>query len=212
MIVLINPNSTEAMTEGMLATAGAAVPGLPLLGWTSTDGPPAIQGAADGAAAVPPMLEKVAEARAAGAAAIIIGCFDDTGLAEARDIAGCPVIGIGEAAYHLAAMVGRRFSVVTTLPISIPILEANVAAYGLADRCARVRASGVAVLALEEDPDRAADQVLAEIAEAEREDDIDCVALGCGGMSRLPALVRERTGLTPIDGVTAAVAAAAALI
>jgi allantoin racemase len=30
-----------------------------------------------------------------------------------------PVIGIGEAAFHLASMLGRRFSVVTTLSRSI---------------------------------------------------------------------------------------------
>ena len=157
------------------------------------------------------MLELVRKASLDGADAILIGCFDDTGLGQAREIATCPVIGIGQAAYHVAAMTGARFSVVTTLAVSVPILEENVTAYGLSNHCARVRASGVEVLALENAPRVAAERVLSEIQRAEIEDEIDCVALGCGGMSRLPAMVRQQTGLTPIDGVTSAVSVALAL-
>jgi hypothetical protein len=48
-----------------------------------------------------------------------IACFDDTGLEAARGVSFAPVIGIGEAAFHLASMLGRRFSVVMTLSRSI---------------------------------------------------------------------------------------------
>lgn len=204
MIVLINPNSTVSMTDAMLETARDEVPGVPFEGWTSRAGPVSIQGAADGAVAVPPMLELVRKACAKGARAIIIGCFDDTGLERAREIADCPVIGIGQAAYHLAALHGRRFSVVTTLAVSVPILRDNIKAYGLSASCAKVRASGVPVLALEDDPDQASADVLAEVQRAEAEDDITSVALGCGGMVHLPGLIRAKTGLYPIDGVRAA--------
>jgi allantoin racemase len=211
MIVLINPNSTEAMTASMRATAQAAVPGFRVEGWTSVDGPPAIQGREDGAAAVPPLLKLVKKASDQGASAIIIACFDDTGLDEARALASCPVIGIGQAGYHMAAIAGRRFSVVTTLAVSVPILEENVRAYGLEQHLGRVRASGVPVLELEHSPDAAMERVLEEIKRAEAEDGIDSVVLGCGGMVHLPRLVRERTGLFPIDGVRAAALAAASV-
>lgn len=212
MIVLINPNASVAMTDSMTRSARAIAGNLPLVGWTSHAGPPSIQGAEDGAAAVPPLLELVRKAGREGAAAIIIACFDDTGLEPARALVDCPVIGIGDAAYHLAATCGRRFSVVTTLAVSVPILEANIAAAGLAARCAKVRASGVEVLALERDPTAAARMVLQEIRRAEQEDGIDCIVLGCGGMHELPRLVREETGLIPVNAVQAAAAAAAALL
>ena len=204
MIILINPNSTPSMTDAMVETARDEVPGVPFEGWTSDEGPVSIQGPEDGALAVPPMLELVRKASVNGARGIIIGCFDDTGLDAARDAADCPVIGIGQAAYHLAAQHGRRFSVVTTLEVSVPVLRENIKAYGLQSQCANVRASGVPVLALEADPDRASADVLAEVQRAEAEDNITSVALGCGGMVHLPALIRANTGLFPIDGVRAA--------
>mmetsp|Transcript_22455 Transcript_22455/g.36268 ORF Transcript_22455/g.36268 Transcript_22455/m.36268 type:complete len:212 (-) Transcript_22455:2212-2847(-) len=204
MIILINPNSTVSMTEAMLRTARETVPAAAFEGWTSHDGPPAIQGHADGQLAEEPLLRLVAQATAQGASAIIIACFDDTALQAARDIAGCPVLGIGQAAYHMAVLAGGRFSVVTTLDVSAPILEANIHAYGLASNLVRVRASGVPVLALEDDGRAATDQVLAEVERAAREDDIQTVVLGCGGMVGLDQGTALTSGIRLIDGVRAA--------
>ncbi|WP_299375557.1 aspartate/glutamate racemase family protein [uncultured Tateyamaria sp.] len=206
MIVLINPNSTASMTDAMLRTARDTVPTVHFDGWTSQDGPPAIQGAEDGALAEVPLLRLVQRASDEGATAIIIGCFDDTALDAARRVARCPVIGIGQAAYHLAAVAGGRFSVVTTLDISVPILRANITAYGLAGQLARVRASGVPVLALEQDGATATRQVLAELRTAAIEDDVETVVLGCGGMVDILAAPDLPKTLRVIDGVRAAAA------
>jgi allantoin racemase len=202
MIVLINPNSTDAMTKAMVETASKA--GVKLTGWTSNDGPAAIQGFEDGAACIPPLLTLVRKASDAGAKAIIIGCFDDTGLDAARDIASCPVIGIGQAAYHMAVLSGRKFSVVTTLDVSVPILEKNIDAFGFTSQLARVRASGVPVLDLETDPAGTADVVVGEINRAVTEDKVDTVVLGCAGMGHIPAYVGNIGNTRLIDGVTSA--------
>lgn len=212
MIVLINPNSTRSMTDAMLRTARETAPGAEFEGWTSHDGPPAIQGAADGDEATPPLLKLIDKAVVAGARGIIIACFDDTGLVEARDRAPCPVIGIGQAAYHMAAMAGARFSVVTTLAVSVPVLEGNIAAYGLSGQLARVRASDVPVLALEHDPQAATARVLDEILRAEREDRVQSIALGCGGMVGIAEAALGKTDLRLIDGVRAAAHIASALV
>lgn len=204
MIVLINPNSTVSMTQAMLRTARQTVPNADFEGWTSHDAPPAIQGYADGLLAEKPLLQLVKQASDQNASAIIIACFDDTGLAAARSIANCPVIGIGQAAYHLAAVAGGRFSVVTTLDVSVPILEGNIRAYGLGGQLGKVRASGVAVLALEKDPKAATDQVVAEIKTAVLEDDIQTVVLGCGGMVDIKQELGETPNLRVVDGVRAA--------
>lgn len=202
MIIIINPNSTVAMTETLLATARRMMPDARIEGWTSHDGPPAIQGPADGAACIPPLLDLVSEAEAAGATVIIIGCFDDTGLAEARALVDCPVLGLGEAAYAKAARAGR-FSVVTTLAVSVPVLEANIAALGLGPQCARVRASGVPVLDLETDPATAIPRVLAEARAALADDDIRAIVLGCAGMVDVAACAPDFP-VPLIDGLRAA--------
>lgn len=211
MIVIINPNSTVAMTVEMTQTARRAAPDAQINGWTSHDGPPAIQGEADGQAAVPPLLHLVGQANEAGARAVIIGCFDDTGLDQARAMSSCPVIGIGQAAYHLAALIGPRFSVVTTLEVSIPVLDANITAYGLANHAARVRASGVPVLSLETDRARATQDVIAEINTAAAQDNINSVVLGCAGMGYIKDQHSDQLDVPVIDGVAAAVLAATLL-
>ncbi|TPE51513.1 aspartate/glutamate racemase family protein [Amaricoccus solimangrovi] len=206
-LLLINPNSTERMTETIAAAARAvAAPDVEIIARTNRAGPPSIQGEADGAAAVPGLLAEIAAA--AGAAdAVVICCFDDTGLAEARAAAPCPVIGIGQAACHAAELLGKPYSVVTTLAVSVPILEANLAAYGLA-HCRRVRASGVPVLAIE----GAAASISAEVGRAKAEDGAEAIVLGCAGMADLPAALAAEHGIPVIDGVAAACGLARTLV
>lgn len=211
-LLLINPNSTEAMTDGAAAVARRMLPGSEVLAWTNRDGPPAIQGPEDGDAAVPGVLALLPKAREAEVDAIVLACFDDTGLREVQAAAHCPVLGIGQAAFHVAALGGRRFSVVTTLAVSVPVIEANVAVYGFGAACARVRPSGLAVLEV----DAAGPAVLArlreEIACAVREDGADAVVLGCAGMAPLRPVL-EASGAVPlVDGIEAACVLAQAMV
>ena len=210
-VILINPNSTAAMTQSALAAARGAAPGTEFDAWTSHAGPPAIQGDADGRAAVPPLLDLVARADAQGADAIVILCFDDTGLDAARCAVDVPVIGIGEAAFHAASFISCRFSVVTTLRRSVPSIEANLVRYGLAARCGRVRASDIPVLALEEAGPDMMERLGREIEMAIDEDQAEAIVLGCAGMADMAAGLAERYGLPVVEGVSSAVLMAEAM-
>jgi allantoin racemase len=212
-LLYINPNSTVAMTESVLAVAREAVPGHEVLAWTNHDGPPAIQGPEDGDAAVvglKALLPKVAEA---GVDALIIACADDTGLEEIRAVAPCVVLGIGQAASMAALLLGRRFSVVTTMAVSVPVLEDNIHAQGFASICAKVRPTGLPVLDVESGSPAVLARISDEIALAAAEDGIGAVTLGCAGMARLKPLLACPPGIILIDGVAAsahlAIAAAA---
>ncbi len=205
----INPNSTEAMTDSIVAAARAAAPEHEIAGLTNRAGPPAIQGAEDGAAAVPGLMALLPAAR--GADAIVIACFDDTGLAEMRAAAPCPVLGIGQSAYVTAALLGHRFSVVTTLAVSVPVLRANIEGLGLAGQCAAIRPTGLPVLEVEAGGDAVISRVADEIARAEAEDGVGAVVLGCAGMAALRAALQARSRLRVIDGVAASARLAAAL-
>ncbi len=201
-LLVINPNATASMTDKIAAAARLAVPmGVEVMAVTNQSGPLSIQGPEDGAAATPGVLALVA---AAEADAIVIACFDDTALAEARALSPVPVIGIGEAAFHAAMMLGARYSVVTTLSVSIPVIEANLSQYGLAGTCLRVRASEVPVLDLEQPGSAAEARVSAEIDRALSEDGARAIVLGCAGMADLAARLSKRHGVPVIDGVAAA--------
>jgi len=213
-ILVINPNSTASMTAAIGAAARrAAAPGTAIAAVNPPEGPAAIQGAEDGAAALPGLFavfeREVLQAHSCDA--VVIACFDDTGLAELKARSPVPVVGIGEAGFLAAMLVAERFSVVTTMAVSLPVIEANLATYGWAGRCARVRASGVPVLDLEGAEAKVVETVAAEIARAVAEDGCAAIVLGCAGMAELAQEMTERFGLPVIDGVTAAVAFCEAL-
>jgi len=213
-ILVINPNTTASMTAAIgTAARRAAAPGTAVAAANPPDGPPAIQGAADGEAALPGLfaLFEREVLRAHSCDAVVIACFDDTGLKALKARSPVPVVGIGEAAFLAAMLVAERFSVVTTLAVSLPVIEANLASYGWAGRCARVRASGVPVLDLEGAEAAVVERIGAEIERALAEDDCQAVVLGCAGMAELAGEMTERFGVPVIDGVTAAVALCEAL-
>ncbi|TGR94555.1 aspartate/glutamate racemase family protein, partial [Mesorhizobium sp. M1C.F.Ca.ET.188.01.1.1] len=94
-----------------------------------------------------------------------------------------PVIGICQAAVQVAMTISRRFSIITTLPRSIAIIEDLVEDYGAQRHCRKVRAINLPVLGLEEDPEVAEALLRREIEVAKREDAAEAIILGCAGMS-----------------------------
>ena len=212
-LLVVNPNSTASMTAKIGAAArAAAAASTEILARDPGVGPVSIEGYVDEAYAVPGMLDVIRHADRDGVDAHIIACFDDTGLDAARALADGPVIGIGEAAFHMASLVAGRFSVVTTLSRSIPAIEHNLVRYGLASRCARVRASEVPVLALEDPASDAAARIAAEIERAKTEDRAEAIVLGCAGMADLAARLSAAHGLPVLDGVACAVKLAESLV
>ena len=205
-ILVVNPNTSVAMTKKIGAAARAvAAPGTEIIAVNPADGPVSIEGYYDEVFSVPGLLAEITKGEALGVSAHVIACFDDTGLEAARSLASAPVIGIGEAAFHLASLVAHRFAVVTTLSRSIPAIETNLVKYGLASRCAKVRACEVPVLALDDPASNASAQISAEIERARHEDRAEAIVLGCAGMAELAARLTEQHGLPVIDGVASAV-------
>lgn len=209
-VVFFNPNASAHMTDGIAAVAQAALPDAEVLGWTNAAGPPAIQGAEDGAAALPGLRARLPELHTVGADALVIACFDDTGLAELRAAAPCPVIGIGQASFHMAALRGPGFAVLTTLQVSVPVIEENLAASGLAPVCHGVHASGIPVLQVEE----GAPEVLADLSRqiAQLADQgATSVVLGCAGMAQHLHRLQAHSPVPLIDPVRAGAHLARAL-
>jgi allantoin racemase len=206
LIHVVNPNTTQSFTDKIAAAAkAAALPTTEIMATQPDMGPVSIEGYYDEAFSVPGLLQRIAEAEKQNVAGHVIACFDDTGLDAARCLARAPVIGIGEAAFHAASLVAGKFSVVTTLSRSIPAIEHNLVRYGLATRCAKVRASEVPVLSLEEPNSPARKLISAEIEKAKTEDRAEAIVLGCAGMADLAAKLSAEHGLPVIDGVSVAV-------
>lgn len=212
-IYLINPNSTASMTAQVLESAmRVANPTTRVTAVNPLDTPVSIEGGTDEAMAVPSMLSEIVKGEAQGVDAYVIACFDDPGLHAAREIARGPVVGICQAAVQVAMTISRRFTVITTLPRSIPIIEDLVSAYGADRHCRNVRAIDLPVLGVDSDPAEAERLLTIQIHKAKLEDRAEAIVLGCAGMSALCERLSIATGLTVIDGVTAAVKLAEALV
>ncbi|MGE0850884.1 MAG: aspartate/glutamate racemase family protein [Hyphomicrobiaceae bacterium] len=188
-IRVINPNTTAAMTETIARAAReAAAAGTEIDAVTSPTGPVSIEGYYDEALSLPSLLMEIRKGEVPGVAGHVIACFDDTGLDAARQIAAAPVVGIGEAACHLATLVAHRFTIVTTLRRSVPALEYNMLKYGFEDEKSDARA-----------------RIDAEVALALVEDRAEAIVLGCAGMAKLASDLSAKHGCPVIDGVGAAV-------
>ena len=144
--------------------------------------------------------------------AYVIACFGDPGLLAARELTRAPVIGIAEAAFHLATLIATRFSVVTTLGRTAIVAEHLLQNYGFAHHCRRVRAAEIPVLDLEHDPDAALRRIIEEGRRAKAEDGIGALVLGCGGMAEFSDAIADAVGLPVVEGVTAAVKLAESLV
>lgn len=209
-ILLVNPNTTVSMTEKAGAAARAvARPDTEIIASNPPEGPASIQGFYDVARCLPGLLNEV-EAHP-DVDAVIIGCFDDTGLDAVRCAVDVPVVGIGEAAYHAASFLACRFSVVTTMRRSVPGIEANLMRYGLAAKCARVRATEIPVLELENGDPSTLSKIDDEIRRAIDEDQAEAIVLGCAGMADLMKRLSDKFGLPVIDGIACATTFAEAL-
>lgn len=213
-ICVINPNTTASMTD-QIATAARSVagPGTQIVPVTSTMGPASIESHYDEALAVPGVLEAIlaserGDRRADG---YLLACFGDPGLDAAREISSGPVLGIAEAGMHAASMLGRRFSVVTTLGRTIGRAEELAERYGMRKHCIGFHACEIPVLELESNPETAA--ILIEACRSAAEaDGCDAILLGCAGMADLAKTISAKIGLPVIDGVAAGTAFLQSLI
>ena len=204
-IALINPNTTESMTERMRNAAEPLLAGgTTLTALTATYGAPSIEGYYDEVFAVPPMIEMLTP-MANQIDGVVVGCFDDTGVEALRSLLSVPVVGICQAAMQAAAVLSNKFSIITTLPVSVPALQHLVQRYGFTDMCGRVRAADVPVLDLETNSASAIQAIIEELEQAIEQDGAEAIILGCAGMVDLSRELTARFDIPVIDGVGAAI-------
>ena len=107
-ILLLNPNTTAAVTDLLHAAGSKAASGsTELMPATATRGVPYIATRAEAQIGGAIALEMLAEA-GPGIDAAIIAAFGDPGLFGARELFAFPVVGLAEAAMLTACMLGRR--------------------------------------------------------------------------------------------------------
>jgi allantoin racemase len=211
-ILVVNVNTTQSMTEAIGAQAQAfAAEGTEIVALTPRFGAESVEGNFESYLAAVAVMDRVASYPEPFDAVIQAG-YGEHGREGLQELLDVPVVDITEAAASTAMFLGHKYSVVTTLDRAVPLIEDRLKVAGLEARCASVRASGLAVLELEEDPARAVETIVEQAERAVRDDKAEVIVLGCGGMAGLDEQIRARTGVPVVDGVAAAVTIAESLV
>ena len=211
-ILVVNVNTTESITETIAQQARAvASPGTEIVGLTPYFGAESVEGNFESYLAAIAVMDRVMAYDQPFDAVIQAG-YGEHGREGLQELLNVPVVDITEAAASTAMFLGHAYSVVTTLDRTVPLIEDRLKLAGLYQRCASVRASGMAVLELEEDPPAAMEAIVRQAELAIRDDKAEVICLGCGGMAGLDEQIRQRTGVPVVDGVTAAVMVAESLV
>lgn len=207
-ILVINPNSTEAVTRGIdAAMAPLRMSGGPEIECvTLREGPPGIQTQADVESVVAPVSRTVT-ARDNDCDAFVIACFSDPGLFAAREATQKPVLGIAECGVLTAMTLGQRFGVIAILDRSIPRHMRYVRQMGVQDRFAGDRAIGLGVVELS-DEERTLSRMVSVGRELREKDGADVLVMGCAGMARYRDTLQREVGVPVVEPTQAAVAMA----
>jgi allantoin racemase len=213
-ILVINPNTTIAVTESIVAEARrSAPPQVEITGVTARFGSPFIRTPEDSDTARKAVLELVSRL-APGFDAVVIAAFSDPGLEEARAMSPVPVVGIAESAMLTALMCGGRFAIVTLGPALRPILENAARGLGCADKLTGIHIldtgsdAGEAVTTVQRDHGDALARLCGKAAASEG---VRSIILGGGPLAGLAHRIRARVPVPLLDGTACAINHAATL-
>ncbi|WP_137893430.1 aspartate/glutamate racemase family protein [Ramlibacter sp. 2FC] len=207
-LLLINPNSSENITERLAASARPLLgPADHLTALTASEGPRAVTQSDQLPAAAEQVL---AMARRHGPEhdAVLIAISLDCGLAETRAaLSPRPVIGMTEAACLMALLHGPRFGLLTLGPQMAPLYEAHVASLGLASRLAGLAAPELpqAYGAPPGAPDPAVLEALAAAAQGLLAAGADSLVLAGAVLCGYAPALTARVGRPVLDGIACGV-------
>jgi allantoin racemase len=207
-IVVINPNSTEAVTAAIdVALEPLRLSGGPnIVCQTLHEGPPGVESQQDADSVIEPLCRTIA-AQGNSANAFVIACFSDPGLYAAREATAKPVLGIAECGILTALTLGHRFGVISILAKSVPRHLRYVAAMGVGDRLAADLPIGLGVTELGD-----ARTTMARMTDIgcrlRDQHGADVLVMGCAGMARYRDELEAAARIPVVEPTQAAVAMA----
>lgn len=210
-ILLINPNTSVAMTERMVASASRSLaPDVALVALTAPHGLPYIASRAESVVAGATTLEIIA-AHQHGVDAVVIGAFGDPGLIAARELFDLPVTAMAEAAMLTACMLAQRFAIVTFSHTLTAWYEDSVALSGLQARCAGIRVPDVPFVSINDVQSELEAELVALCLRTIERDKADAVILAGAPLTGLAARIADRVPVPLIDPLDAAIGQATLL-
>ncbi|MFK7837538.1 MAG: aspartate/glutamate racemase family protein [Sulfitobacter sp.] len=210
-ILLINPNTTQSMTEAMTTVArqiaGQQAEIVPV---TAHTGFPYISSRAEAQIAGAAVLDTIA-GHQGDVDAVIIAAFGDPGLTAARELFDLPVVGMAGAAVMSAALLGERFGIVTFSPYMARWYADCVHQTGLGDRFTGVRCPATAPDTLDHVATALRQDLIDLTRDATTHDGADVVIMGGAPLAGLASVIAQDAPGILVDPIAAATVQAMAL-
>lgn len=215
-ILVINPNSTQAVTDGIdRALEPLRLPGGPAFECvTLREGPPGIQTQRDVDGVIGPLTRLIAERgrdHGGDCSAFVIACYSDPGLFSAREVTRKPVLGISECGVLTALTLGHRFGVIAILAGSIPRHLRYLGAMGVQSRLAAELPVGLQVTDLA-DAGRTRQRMIDTGRRLVDEHGAHVIVMGCAGMAQYRAPLEDALGVPVVEPTQAAAGMALARV
>lgn len=205
-IVVINPNSNQAVTDGLdRALASFRLTGGPAIECvTLTEGPFGIESQLHSDQVVLPLVDLIS--RRSDASAFIIACYSDPGIDACRSVSPVPVFGIQESGLLTALSRADRIGIVAIAEASEKRHRLYMRRMGVSSRIAGERALNMTV----DETARGTGTFtrLQEVGRALISDGAEALVLGCAGMAVHKAPLEQVLGIPVIDPTQAAVSMA----
>lgn len=199
-IALVNPNTTEATTEAMVAIARDALPGAAFIGLTAPFGAPLISNEEVLALAGEAVLS-IDFGAVEGLEGVIVAAFGDPGLEALSLKLSVPVVGIAQSSMLAAAEGGRPFSVVTTTPDLVTAIKKRGEIYGIGPQLVSVRLTEGDLMETMADPELLVSRLGAAIDLAIRLDGAAAIVIGGGPLAVAARTLADRVPVPLIEPV-----------
>jgi len=206
-ILVINPNSNEAVTKGLAKELQSFIfsdgPEVVCVGLSQ--GPFGIESQADVESVKLPLRKIVSDRKDVDA--FVIACYSDPGLQVCREATDRPVFGIQECGVLAAMAQGDRFGVIALRECSVRRHLIYLRQMGVMGRFAKERAANLSVEECTSGT-KTFDKLFTAAQQLRDEDLADTIILGCAGMVSHRSSLEIRIGIPVIDPVQAAVSMA----
>jgi allantoin racemase len=196
--LVLNPNTTVAVTEGVVQACRRAQPALQWEGCTASFGAAYIADEATYAVAAHAVLDAY-DTAPVEYDAVLVACFGDPGLLALRERARVPVLGLAQSSLVAAARHGP-FAVITGGRAWGPMLERFARAHRLDASLVGIYTVDLTGVQIAADPQRALDDLEAAARRGVARG-AQAVLVGGAALTGLAALLQPRFELPLLDNV-----------
>lgn len=209
-ILVINANTSPEVTKRVeIEARRTALPDTEVVAVSADFGPGIIRTRADNTIAAHAALSAYAR-HGADRDAVVLAVSTDTGLSALREVSSVPVVGMTEAALHVACMQGGRFGLIVFDLRAQPVFREVVASHGLLSRLAAIHTIAMTIDEFQ-NPDRVKAAVAAGVDKLVDDHAAESVIVTGATMAGVARSLQGVAKAPLIDGISSAIVLAEGL-